>query len=94
MSTLLERLPLAKNGNLLASAGEETRIMLWGTKTGKLEGILSGHREFVNSLAFSKNGKLLASAGADDRILLWDVATGDITAYATRSFRRCQCSYF
>ena len=36
---------------------------------------LSGHRDWVNSVAFSPDGKLLATARDNNRIELWDSAT-------------------
>jgi WD40 repeat protein len=36
---------------------------------------LTGHQDWVNSVAFSPDGKILASGSADNTILLWDSAT-------------------
>lgn len=61
-------------GGLLASAGQETRIMLWEFPSGALKAILNGHQDFVNDVAFSADGVWLASAGRDGLVLVWDVA--------------------
>ncbi|MGH8609438.1 MAG: DUF4082 domain-containing protein, partial [Gammaproteobacteria bacterium] len=63
------------DGKILASAGEDTRILLWDAATGKLIRSLSGHTASINSLAFSGDGKQLASGDAAARVLLWDMAT-------------------
>ena len=39
-------------------------------------GILTGHTDQVNSVAFSPDGKTLASGSTDHTIRLWDVAIG------------------
>jgi WD40 repeat protein len=42
----------------------------------RLQKVLSGHSEAINSVAFSPEGKTLASGSNDNTIKLWDVATG------------------
>jgi WD40 repeat protein len=37
---------------------------------------LTGHTDFVRSIAFSPDGTTLASGGTDNAVRLWDVATG------------------
>jgi WD40 repeat protein/serine/threonine protein kinase len=37
---------------------------------------LSGHKNFLSSVAFSHDGKLLASASEDGQIKIWETATG------------------
>jgi WD40 repeat protein len=64
----------------IAVGGEETRIMIYDIKTGKLKEILSSHLllDFVNTIAFSRDGKRLVSGDAQGRVLVWDIKTGKV----------------
>ena len=55
-------------------------IRLIDLKTGKLERMLIGHHDVVNSVVFSPDGRLLISgSGLGDRsAIIWDVAEGKI----------------
>jgi WD40 repeat protein len=53
-------------------------IKLWEVATGSLVRTLSGHTNWVNSVAFSPDGRLLASGSSDRTIKLWEVATGSL----------------
>jgi WD40 repeat protein len=71
-------LSVSPSGELLASAGQETRIMLWDAVTGRLRNILSGHTDFIGDIVFNGDGSRLASAGDDGLVLVWDVASGQV----------------
>ncbi len=65
------------DGKTLASGSGDDTIRLWDVATGRPIGNpLTGHTDFVNSVAFSPDGKTLASGSEDGTIRLWDVATG------------------
>ncbi|MGF1540620.1 MAG: CHAT domain-containing protein [Pleurocapsa sp.] len=59
------------DGKILASAGEDGKIILWN-KNGTLLHTLTGHQNKVYSVNFSPDGKILASAGEDGKIILWN----------------------
>jgi len=68
-------------GEWLASAGYDKRIILWSLSTGKQiqpewETPEWETPEKVWTLAVSPNGKYLASGGKDNDITLWNVKTG------------------
>jgi predicted NACHT family NTPase len=53
-------------------------VKLWEVASGREARTLSGHTDWVNSVAFSPNGQFLASGSDDKTIKLWDVATGSL----------------
>ena len=64
----------------LASAGEDTTIMLWdasnlskGAPTPTRRHTLRGHTGMVMSLAFNHDGSRLVSASRDSTVKVWDM---------------------
>ena len=68
---------LSPDGGLLAGAGGDHAVRLWDVHTGQILGVLEGHTEEVNAVAFSPDG-LLASGSEDATIRLWDTSPGAI----------------
>jgi WD40 repeat protein len=58
----------------LTSGSDDYTIRLWEVATGSLVRTLSGHTNWVWSVAFSPDGRLLASGSRDKTIKLWDIS--------------------
>jgi DNA-binding beta-propeller fold protein YncE len=64
------------DGNVLATAGYDRRIVLHDVATGKVLRVLEGHNGSVFSLSFDPSGSVLCSASADGTVKVWNVVTG------------------
>ena len=60
-------------GTRLAVAGS-IGIWIYDTVTYREVALLTGHTEFVTSIAFSPAGKTLASGSLDGTVLLWKIS--------------------
>jgi WD40 repeat protein len=49
---------------------------LWDVNTGNCIKTLTGHTNWVWSVAFSPDGKTLVSGSCDQTVRLWDICTG------------------
>jgi len=65
------------DGRLLASAGEDSGIILWDVSTHRAIRTFRGTANGVDSVAFSPDGLTLASGGGDGVVRLWDIASGE-----------------
>lgn len=61
---------------LLATAGEDSQVVLWDTNTWQPISRLQGHQGWVVCVRFSEDGNRLATASWDGRAKLWEVRTG------------------
>lgn len=64
------------DGKLVATAGDDRKVMVWNALTGEKLTILSGHKYPVRGVAFSPDGKLLATASEDRTANVWESSTG------------------
>ena len=57
--------------------GTDDGIHLWDAHTGEHKNTLTGHTDWVRTIALSLGGNTLASGSADTTIRLWDAYTGE-----------------
>ncbi len=56
--------------------------------------VLTGHKQFVNSMAFSSDGKLLATASDDATVIIWDTSSGREVRRLTKHRLEVLCVVF
>ncbi len=84
----IEWLSITRDGSLLASCSYEL-IQLWELPSGT-ERRLTGHTDWVVSVAFSPDGNTLASASFDGTVKLWRPSDGSlITTITAPGQQRC-----
>ncbi len=67
------------DGMVVATGGDETRVLLWNGRTGQLTKALGGkHQDFVNAVAVSPDGGLVASGDAGARLFVWDTLSAQV----------------
>jgi len=62
---------------MLASGSWDDTIKIWNKNSGDLLWTLTGHVDYVNSVAFDST-YLLASGSKDTTIKIWDKNTGGL----------------
>ncbi|MEA2601147.1 MAG: hypothetical protein QOF89_2139 [Acidobacteriota bacterium] len=68
------------DGQVLAGAGKDGVVRLWGPESDRPRLELAGHDGPVHAVAFSPAAPLLASGGRDGTVRLWDPRTGSLLA--------------
>jgi WD40 repeat protein len=65
----------ARDGQTLASGGEDGAIRLWDDRSGASKGDpLNWQTDFITTLAYAPDGRTLASGSHDGTLRLWDAA--------------------
>ena len=67
----------APTGDRIAAGSREGTVYVWSFQNPEEPTLLTGHTDYVTSLAFSPDGKRLVSGARDDTTRLWDVESGE-----------------
>jgi len=73
--TPVQEVAWSPNGELIASAGYDSRVQLWQASTGALLSTYTAPYTEVSVLAWAPRGSLLATAYMDGPIQVWDPRT-------------------
>ncbi len=68
----------SRNGELVATSGNDGVVRLWSTADGTLVRELKGHANYVFSIAFHPDGKSLVSGDLLGRVHHWEVDSGKL----------------
>ncbi|MEB3882774.1 trypsin-like peptidase domain-containing protein [Lyngbya sp. CCY1209] len=83
-SGAVNAIAVSRDGNILATAGDDGAIKIWDLPSGLETGTFSpkqtleGHSNAVLAIALSPDGQTLASGGWDGTVKVWDVETGQL----------------
>lgn len=56
---------------------EDSTVRIWEVKTGRFIRELTGHKQYVMTVAISPSGDLIASGDGSGTVILWDMKTGE-----------------
>ena len=74
MSGRCARLALTRDGEVIASAGDDMTVRVWEVESGSARNLLKGHTDAVLGLAFSPTRGCWPPAGRDGEVKIWDPA--------------------
>ncbi|KAJ7151864.1 hypothetical protein C8R43DRAFT_1127498 [Mycena crocata] len=85
---------LSHSGDLIASAADDSTLVLWSTKTGKLAVPPIVHDAGVKCVAFSPDDGIIASTSRDMTVRFCDTVTGNIIGRPLKFTANIQCLAF
>lgn len=64
------------DGSRIVTVSEDKTIVIWNSKNGLKENVLTGHTDYVNLVLFTPDGKNLITSSADNSIRIWNFIDG------------------
>lgn len=68
----------ARDGLIVATAGDDCLARLWDSPLGEYRGLLKGHAIPIRWAQFSQDGTRLVTASPDRQVCVWDCATMEL----------------
>ncbi len=76
-SSSINCIAFSPGDDLIASGGNDNKIILWDFISSKQADVLFGHNAAITSLCFHPKEKLLLSSSADSTVKIWETETGN-----------------
>ena len=86
----VNHLAFSPDGELLASAGGDHAVLVFGARSRRLVATFEGHGDQVDHVAFLPDGSGLLSVGRDRRLLVWRLDRERRPADAIARLARCR----
>jgi WD40 repeat protein len=64
---------VSASGRLVATAGVDSDVYIWDSRSGRRIAVLDDHTDTVTALDFGPGDDQLVTSSADGRVILWDV---------------------
>ncbi|ONI10470.1 hypothetical protein PRUPE_4G049300 [Prunus persica] len=64
----------SSEGNLLASAGHEKKVLIWNMETFDFDKTSEGHSLLITDIRFQPNSTIFATSSFDKTVKIWDAA--------------------
>lgn len=90
-SGMVSALAFSRNGRLMASGGDDKKVILWDLAKNQPCHVMTGHHDQVWSVAFTPDSQMLVSGSSDRRVIIWNVQTGKASHVLEGHADRVQC---
>ena len=75
-SASIQSIAFSPGDDIIASAGDDNKIILWDFLTSKQIGVLLGHTKKITGISYHPTEPIIATSSADSTVKFWDTKTG------------------